>query len=191
MTFSLFALEGVFLFFLFWQLATVAAHCQYVYHRFGKPTDLSGLWFLGISFPRVFLSYGETAPSRSAKFQAAQVLHSRQSFEPPRRVLAALRGPALCDQRLRAGQGVGGGGGARGVRRIGSGVQIVVSEVRIYGTALPGPPPPPPPPMVMGQTSTPPPPVVVVLWLGCGGLGLVRIGLGYIYGVFLVSLGLA
>ncbi|CAJ1363771.1 unnamed protein product, partial [Effrenium voratum] len=32
-----------------------------------------------------------------------RVLHSRQSFEPPRRVLAALRGPALCDQRLRAG----------------------------------------------------------------------------------------
>ena len=42
-------------------------------------------------------------------------------------------------------------------------------------------PPPPPPPMVMGQASTPPPPpAVVVLWLGCGGLGWFRIGIGYI-----------
>ena len=62
--------------------------------------------------------------------------------------------------------------------------------VYIYGTALPAPPPPPPP-MVMGQASTPPPP----LWLwSCGWVvvvyGWFRIGLGYIEGVFRVSLGL-
>ena len=38
-----------------------------------------------------------------AELGTSQVLHSRQSFEPPRRVLAALRGKPLLGPALRAG----------------------------------------------------------------------------------------